>query len=162
MFTDKYRRLYFSNDVIKQVLLKVNLSSTQSAVAATAPSFSPSFPVLEFLNNLWVIGIGLSYRPARLHSLAELVPWNRFLGSLKVSKFGLRCCHAPESKGCGVQAASSGEGVPLGRTGGTVRISGPGTIAAPHHQLQVETIEEEKCCIYHRRASCSFTVLLLS
>jgi hypothetical protein len=30
------------------------------------------------------VGIGLSYRPARLHSLAELVPWNRFLGSLKV------------------------------------------------------------------------------
>ncbi len=36
----------------------------------------------------WV-GIGLSYRPDRLHSLAELVPWNRFLGSLKVKKFGL-------------------------------------------------------------------------
>jgi hypothetical protein len=30
------------------------------------------------------VGIGLSHRPARLHSLAELVPWNRFLGSLKV------------------------------------------------------------------------------
>jgi hypothetical protein len=30
------------------------------------------------------VGIGLSYRPARLRSLAELVPWNRFLGSLKV------------------------------------------------------------------------------
>jgi hypothetical protein len=29
------------------------------------------------------VAIGLSYRPARLHSLAELVPWNRFLGSLK-------------------------------------------------------------------------------
>ncbi len=29
------------------------------------------------------VGIGLSYRPAKLHSLAELVPWNR-LGSLKV------------------------------------------------------------------------------
>jgi hypothetical protein len=28
--------------------------------------------------------IGLSYRPPRLHSLAELVPWNKFLGSLKV------------------------------------------------------------------------------
>ncbi len=27
------------------------------------------------------VGIGLSYRPARLHCLAELVPWNRFLGS---------------------------------------------------------------------------------
>ncbi len=30
------------------------------------------------------VGIGLSYRPARLHSLMELVRWNRFLGSLKV------------------------------------------------------------------------------
>ncbi len=30
------------------------------------------------------VGIGLSYRLARLHSLAELVPWNRFMGSLKV------------------------------------------------------------------------------
>jgi hypothetical protein len=27
------------------------------------------------------VGIGLSYRPDRL---AELIPWNRFLGSLKV------------------------------------------------------------------------------
>ncbi len=39
-------------------------------------------PVLEFLNNLWGpmyrVGIGLSYR------LAELIPWNPFLGSLKV------------------------------------------------------------------------------
>jgi hypothetical protein len=30
------------------------------------------------------VGIGLPYRPARLHRLAELVSWNRFLGSLKV------------------------------------------------------------------------------
>ncbi len=30
------------------------------------------------------VEIALSYRPARLHSLAELVPWNRFSGSLKV------------------------------------------------------------------------------
>jgi hypothetical protein len=29
-------------------------------------------------------GIGLTYWPARLHSLAEFVPWNQFLGSLKV------------------------------------------------------------------------------
>ncbi len=28
--------------------------------------------------------IGLSYRPARLHRHSELIPWNRFLGSLKV------------------------------------------------------------------------------
>ncbi len=29
-------------------------------------------------------GIGLSYRPARLHRLAEFIPWNRFLGSINV------------------------------------------------------------------------------
>ncbi len=30
------------------------------------------------------IGIELSYRPARLHRLAELIPWNRFSGSFKI------------------------------------------------------------------------------
>ncbi len=30
------------------------------------------------------LGIGLSYRTARPHSLVKLVPWNRFLVSLKV------------------------------------------------------------------------------
>jgi hypothetical protein len=34
--------------------------------------------------------IGLLYQPARLRRLEELMPWNRFLGSLKVTKFGLR------------------------------------------------------------------------
>jgi hypothetical protein len=43
------------------------------------------------------VGIGLSYRSAKLHRLAELIPGNQFLGSLKISKFGLRvlsfyCC----------------------------------------------------------------------
>ncbi len=28
--------------------------------------------------------VGIGSPPARLHSLAELVPWHRFLGSLKV------------------------------------------------------------------------------
>ena len=44
------------------------------------------YPVLEFLNKGTRnrVEIVLSYRPARLHSLAELIPWNRFLGSLKV------------------------------------------------------------------------------
>jgi hypothetical protein len=32
----------------------------------------------------------LSYRPARLHSLAESIPRNRFLGSINVYKYGLR------------------------------------------------------------------------
>jgi hypothetical protein len=31
----------------------------------------------------------LSYRPARLHRLAESIPLNRFLGSLNVYKYGL-------------------------------------------------------------------------
>jgi hypothetical protein len=35
-------------------------------------------------------GIWLSYRPARLHSLLEFIPWNRFLGSINVKKYGLR------------------------------------------------------------------------
>jgi hypothetical protein len=36
------------------------------------------------------IGIGMSYRPARLHRLAELITWNQFLGSIKVKKYRLR------------------------------------------------------------------------
>jgi hypothetical protein len=35
------------------------------------------------------VGIGFSYRPAGLHRLAEFIPWNRFLGSINVRKFGL-------------------------------------------------------------------------
>ncbi len=30
------------------------------------------------------VGIWLSYRPARLHRLSELMPWDRFLGSINV------------------------------------------------------------------------------
>ncbi len=33
------------------------------------------------------VGIGLSYRPASLHRLAESIHWIRFLGSLKVKKY---------------------------------------------------------------------------
>ncbi len=31
----------------------------------------------------------LSYRPTRLHKLAESIPWNRFLGYINVYKYGL-------------------------------------------------------------------------
>jgi hypothetical protein len=37
------------------------------------------------------VGIGLSYRAARLDNLAELVLWNRFLGSLKFKNSGSVC-----------------------------------------------------------------------
>ncbi len=36
------------------------------------------------------VGIGLSYRPARLHRLAEIIPCGRFLGFINVLKYGLR------------------------------------------------------------------------
>jgi hypothetical protein len=35
------------------------------------------------------VGIGFSCRPARLHRLAESIPWNRFLGSIEVKKYRL-------------------------------------------------------------------------
>jgi hypothetical protein len=35
------------------------------------------------------VGMGMSYRPPRLHRLAESILWNRFLGSLKVLKYCL-------------------------------------------------------------------------
>jgi hypothetical protein len=40
-----------------------------------------------------VLQPSLTYRPARLHWLAESIPWNRFLGSLNVYNFrALHCC----------------------------------------------------------------------
>ncbi len=35
-------------------------------------------------------GVRLSYRPARLHRLAEFIPWNQFRGPIHVKKYGLR------------------------------------------------------------------------
>jgi hypothetical protein len=35
------------------------------------------------------VGIGLLYRPARLHRLAEFIPWNRFRGPIHVQKYQL-------------------------------------------------------------------------
>jgi hypothetical protein len=42
------------------------------------------------------VEIGLSYRPVRLHSLAQLVPKNRFLVLLKSQKFVLWLCYLAE------------------------------------------------------------------
>jgi hypothetical protein len=35
------------------------------------------------------VGIGLLYRPARPHRLAEFIPWNRFRGPIHVQKYQL-------------------------------------------------------------------------
>jgi hypothetical protein len=49
-------------------------------------------------------GIGLLYRPARLHRLVEFIPWNRFLGSINVLKYGLRALGTPPAfKSCTFQ-----------------------------------------------------------
>jgi hypothetical protein len=37
------------------------------------------------------VGIGLSYRPAGLHRLADLIPWHRFLGSIIRALVDLHC-----------------------------------------------------------------------
>jgi hypothetical protein len=38
------------------------------------------------------VGIGLSYRPAKLHKLAEFNPWNRFLAFINDSGSILSSC----------------------------------------------------------------------
>jgi hypothetical protein len=35
------------------------------------------------------VGIGFSYRPARLRRLADFIPWNQFLGSINIKKYVL-------------------------------------------------------------------------
>ncbi len=44
------------------------------------------------------VGIGLSYRPARPHRLADSIPWNRFPGSFKVKKY--RLCRGNMERFC--------------------------------------------------------------
>jgi hypothetical protein len=39
-------------------------------------------------------GIGLLYRPARLHRHAEFIPWNRFLDSINLKIRALLLCYA--------------------------------------------------------------------
>jgi hypothetical protein len=61
--------LYFFNKLISQQAQRNNLQ------------------VDPFLQSIGVrnrVGIGLPYRPARLYRLAESIPWNQILGSLKV------------------------------------------------------------------------------
>jgi hypothetical protein len=64
------------------------------------------------------LGIGLWYRPSRLHRLAEFNPWNRFLVSLKVYKFGLWLHRLAESiPGILKTFTNSGSAVRLINTG---------------------------------------------
>jgi hypothetical protein len=58
----------------KRITVQVGVSTKVSMPRYRAGIFNQSMGARK------VVGIG----PARLHSLSELVPWNRFLGSLKV------------------------------------------------------------------------------
>ncbi len=56
---------------------------------AMAPFFSCPCPCSAWILDQSMgarirVGIGLSYRPPRLHRLAESFPWNQFMGFLKV------------------------------------------------------------------------------
>jgi hypothetical protein len=91
-----HKRMRFAsckNDVIAHPLCMLILFGPQGYLARTGFFLKLTVLCWNFKQSIVVrdrVGIGLSYRPARLHRLAKLIPWNRFLGSLKVKKFGLR------------------------------------------------------------------------
>ncbi len=87
-----FEKFFAGWERIRRALMCAQSSPASSPSRWSWPSTSAQVHQYRYcagiFNNLWGarnrIGIGLSYRPARLHSLAELVPLIRFLGSLKV------------------------------------------------------------------------------
>ncbi len=72
------------------VFLTFKRSSEIDSKGSVPPAYVASTEILEqSMGAENRVGIGLSYRAARQHRLAESIPWNRFLGSLKVEKFRL-------------------------------------------------------------------------
>ncbi len=83
-----------------EVLLDMPIMELLGSSETGGPQTTGTEP--EFVNLLRSPGIDsqpggpirqpyLTYRPAMLPSLAKSIPWNRFLGSLKVYIFGLSC-----------------------------------------------------------------------
>ncbi len=74
--------------IIIFLVFEGDMISNPSHVGAAATVYRTAKNAeLEFLNNQWGlgrnrVGIGLSYWPARLQTLAKLIPLNRFLGCL--------------------------------------------------------------------------------
>jgi hypothetical protein len=86
LFTEKFFRLYCSEQPA------IQCSGSASNRCRSESGFE-SFPFLclsragifkQSMGDRNAVGIGLSYRPARLHRLAESFSWNRFLGSINV------------------------------------------------------------------------------
>jgi hypothetical protein len=72
--------------------------SLQLKKLSSGPRAELSWNFLTIHRARYRVGIGLSYRTARLHKQAESVPWIGFLGSLKVYKFGLRVLEQKEER----------------------------------------------------------------
>jgi hypothetical protein len=72
------KRNYVSGRYRDSPHLPAPLLRTQAVLQFSAGIFKQSMGARNRVR------IGLPYQPAWLQSLAELVPWNRFLGSLKV------------------------------------------------------------------------------
>ncbi len=86
-----------------------------SPLAALSPAIDFLGSILELLKRLQFRALVrqpyLTYRPDMLHRSAESIPWNRFLGSLNVYKFGL--CTQSHYKYCMEKCLCSGLGPPL-------------------------------------------------
>ncbi len=89
--TQRRTRLHRKKGVISFRQLFCDTRGKWECMGGGAGNLSFFKAVLEFYNNLWGlrnrVGLGLSYRPVRLYRLAESIPWNPFLDSLKVQKF---------------------------------------------------------------------------
>jgi hypothetical protein len=73
--------------IILRVLSLIPKGRGYSFLLGFPPFSFTVYTELEFLKSLCMGarnrgGIGLSYRPARLHMLAGFIPWYRFLGSI--------------------------------------------------------------------------------
>ncbi len=67
---------------VRTVLTSVNI--VLFYVSAELPSSIQCWSFKTIYGATNQVGIGLLYWPARLQRLAEFIPWNKFLGSLKV------------------------------------------------------------------------------
>jgi|688.fasta_scaffold190272_2 hypothetical protein len=76
-----------------KLLQKLFLSVIQDFRARICKRFKS--PGINFASLVPVRLPYLPYRPARLHRLVESIPWNRFLSSLNVYKFGLSSFYLP-------------------------------------------------------------------
>ncbi len=70
-------------------LLYCTLHCTSAHVQCKQSPFYRAEIFEQYMGGRNRVGIGFSSRPAGLHRLAEFIPWNRFLGSINVQKFGL-------------------------------------------------------------------------